>query len=71
MSFAPGRGFYPDGSGADCCLRLKFAAHEPKVIEEGIKRLGKEIARLRRRLDSDAASGTPDASEPGVLRRGQ
>jgi DNA-binding transcriptional MocR family regulator len=57
VSFAPGRGFYPDGSGADCCLRLNFAAHEPKAIEEGIKRLGKAIARLRRRLDSDAALG--------------
>jgi len=56
-SFAPGSGFYPDGSGDDCCLRLNCAAHPPEVIEEGIRRLGKAIARLRRRLDSDAALG--------------
>jgi DNA-binding transcriptional MocR family regulator len=59
VSFAPGSWFFQEGPGDDCCLRLKFAAHEPKVIEEGIRRLGKAIALLR--------LGTPDASEAPVL----
>ena len=56
-SFAPGSGFHPDGSGDDCCLRLNFAAHPPEVIEEGIKRLGKAIAVLSRRLDGGVTLG--------------
>ena len=57
VSFAPGSGFCPDGSGDSCCLRLNFAAHPPEVIEEGIKRLGKAITVLHRRLDGGVTLG--------------
>lgn len=46
VSFDPGKYFFPDGEENENCLRLNFTTHPPKVIEEGIKRLGKAIKRL-------------------------
>jgi GntR family transcriptional regulator/MocR family aminotransferase len=44
--FAPGTGFFPDGTGGGGWLRLNFVAQAPDQIEEGIKRLGTAIYRL-------------------------
>ena len=38
VAFVPGAAFYPDRSGRNTA-RLSFSLNEPKVIEEGIKRL--------------------------------
>ncbi|HKY54028.1 MAG TPA: PLP-dependent aminotransferase family protein [Anaerolineales bacterium] len=45
--FAPGNEFFPDSSGGKNWLRLNFVAQTPDQIDEGIKRLGKAIKRLR------------------------
>ena len=45
-AFAPGRVFVPGGSDCDNYLRLNFAAEPRSEIEEGIRRLGRAIARL-------------------------
>ncbi len=47
VAFAPGNGFFPDGLGGRNWLRLNFVAQPPEQIEEGMKRLGKAIERLR------------------------
>lgn len=47
VSFAPGNIFFPDNLKSTSCLRLNFAAHAPEEIEEGIKRLGKALHRLK------------------------
>ncbi|HSB02281.1 MAG TPA: PLP-dependent aminotransferase family protein [Anaerolineales bacterium] len=46
VSFAPGNGFFLDGTSGRDWLRLNFVAQAPVQIEEGIKRLGKAIKRL-------------------------
>jgi GntR family transcriptional regulator/MocR family aminotransferase len=46
VDFAPGNGFFPEGTGGRNWLRLNFVAHEPDQIDEGIKRLGKAIKHL-------------------------
>lgn len=46
VAFAPGDGFFPNGSYGQSCMRLNFAAQPPEVIEEGIRRLGRAIRRL-------------------------
>ena len=43
VAFAPGGGFFPDGSEGDSFLRLNYVSHPPDEIEEGIRRLGKAI----------------------------
>ena len=48
--FAPGNGFFPDGLGGQNWLRLNFVAQAPDQIDEGMKRLGKAIKRLRATL---------------------
>ena len=48
--FAPGNEFFPDKSGGRTWLRLNFVAQAPDQIEEGIKRLGKAISRLKAAL---------------------
>jgi len=45
--FAQGNGFFPDGLGGRNWLRLNFVAQAPDQINEGIKRLGKAIKRLK------------------------
>lgn len=44
VAFVPGQAFHPDGSG-DNALRLSYSTSDEATIEEGIKRLGKLIAR--------------------------
>jgi GntR family transcriptional regulator/MocR family aminotransferase len=46
VAFAPGSTFFPDRSDGEHSMRLNFAAHPPKAIEDGIKRLGKAIKQL-------------------------
>src|SRR5512138_2356073 len=46
VDFAPGNGFFPDGTGGTNWLRLNFVAQSPEQIHEGIKRLGKAIKHL-------------------------
>lgn len=45
--FTPGNSFFPDGSSGEYCMRLNFATNSPEEIEEGVKRLGKALHRLR------------------------
>jgi len=47
VAFAPGDSFFPEGSGDQDWMRLNFVAQSVEEIEEGIKRLGKAIKRLR------------------------
>jgi 2-aminoadipate transaminase len=47
VAFVPGTAFYVDGRGHDA-LRLTFATCPTDMIEEGIKRLGKAIARRQK-----------------------
>jgi 2-aminoadipate transaminase len=48
VAFVPGPAFYADGSGHDA-LRLTFATCAEDMIDEGIKRLGKAIERIKKR----------------------
>ena len=50
VEFSPGNSFFPDGLGGSSWLRLNFVAQAPDQIEEGIKRLGKAMKRLRAAL---------------------
>jgi 2-aminoadipate transaminase len=47
VAFVPGTAFYADGRGRDA-LRLTFATCAEDMIDEGIKRLGKAIARKKK-----------------------
>ena len=47
VEFSPGESFFPDRTGSENWLRLNFVVQPPERIEEGIKRLGKAIKRLR------------------------
>lgn len=44
VAFVPGAPFYPCGGGARC-IRLNFSYCRPEIIEEGIARLGRVLAR--------------------------
>lgn len=46
VDFAPGTGFFPEGTNGRNWLRLNFVAQTPDQIDEGIKRLGKALKRL-------------------------
>jgi GntR family transcriptional regulator/MocR family aminotransferase len=46
VAFAPGNGFFPEGSQGEDWMRLNFVSHSVEEIEEGIKRLGSAIRRL-------------------------
>ena len=48
ISFVIGEVFYSDGRGQDR-IRLNFTAQPPEQIEEGIKRLGRALKRVRRK----------------------
>ena len=50
VTFVPGNGFFPDAIGGKNWLRLNFVAQAPDQIEEGIKRLGRAIQRLKTTL---------------------
>jgi DNA-binding transcriptional MocR family regulator len=47
VDFAPGSPFFSDGIQSSSWLRLNFVAQPPGQIEDGIKRLGKAIKRLK------------------------
>jgi 2-aminoadipate transaminase len=47
VAFAPGSGFFLEGSEGCEWMRLNFVASSVEEIDEGIKRLGKAIKRLR------------------------
>jgi 2-aminoadipate transaminase len=47
VAFVPGQGFHPDLSGSNT-MRLNFSNVPPDQIREGVRRLGRAIAR---RLD--------------------
>ena len=47
VDFSPGGGFFADGTEGLNWLRLNFVAQAPDQIEEGMKRLGKSLKRLR------------------------
>jgi GntR family transcriptional regulator/MocR family aminotransferase len=47
VAFAPGNIFFPEGSAGQDRLRLNFVAQPVEDINEGIKRLGKAIKKLR------------------------
>ncbi|MDD3825382.1 MAG: PLP-dependent aminotransferase family protein [Anaerolineae bacterium] len=50
VAFVPGRAFYPGGNDGRCCMRLNFSYSRPEIIEEGIKRLGRAMARQMAQL---------------------
>ena len=50
VAFVPGRAFYPGGNDGRCCMRLNFSYSKPEIIEEGIKRLGRAMARQMAQL---------------------
>lgn len=49
MAFVPGNSFFIDGVSGEDWLRLNFASQPIDDIEEGIKRLGRALQRLRNR----------------------
>ncbi len=54
VTFAPGSLFFP-AERPQPYLRLNFAMHPPDVIEEGIRRLGRALARLLAQRRNEAA----------------
>jgi DNA-binding transcriptional MocR family regulator len=54
VDVARGDRFFPEGKDGDNWLRLNFVSQAPDRIDEGIRRLGKAIERLR--ADSSVAS---------------
>lgn len=42
VTYVPGDGFYPDGSGRNC-MRLAFCYADPEKIEDGIRRLAEVL----------------------------
>jgi len=49
VAFAPGNLFFTDGASGDEWLRLNFASQTEEDIEEGIKRLGGAMRRMKNR----------------------
>ena len=47
VDFSPGNGFFSEGLEGRSWLRLNFVAQAPDQIEEGIRRLGRAVKRLR------------------------
>jgi len=47
VDFVPGSSFYPDGADGKDRLRLNFVVQPPEEIEEGIRRLGKAIGKIK------------------------
>ncbi len=46
VDFAPGSRFFLDAREGDPFLRLTFAAHEPGILEEGVRRLARALRRV-------------------------
>jgi len=53
-TFAPGRSFFPTAREGRSYMRLNFAAQPPEAIIEGIKRLGRAMAKLDAERDDVA-----------------
>lgn len=47
VAFVPGNAFYVDGSGNNT-LRLNFSNADQEMIEEGIRRLGKVLGKMKK-----------------------
>jgi GntR family transcriptional regulator/MocR family aminotransferase len=47
VEYAPGPRFFPQPAAGEGYMRLNFATQTPEEIEEGIKRLGRALQRLR------------------------
>jgi 2-aminoadipate transaminase len=47
VAFSPGNSFFIDGISGDDWIRLNFAAQPVEDIEEGIKRLGTALKRIK------------------------
>ena len=47
VAFAPGRSYFPEGNTGQDWMRLNFVAPTEEEIEEGIKRLGRTIKKMR------------------------
>jgi GntR family transcriptional regulator / MocR family aminotransferase len=47
VAFSPGKNFFPEASAGQDWMRLNFVAQPEQEIEDGIKRLGMAIKRLR------------------------
>jgi 2-aminoadipate transaminase len=47
VAFAPGKNFFPEASAGQDWMRLNFVAQPEQEIEDGIRRLGMAIKRLR------------------------
>jgi GntR family transcriptional regulator/MocR family aminotransferase len=47
VAFAPGKAFFPEGSGGQDWMRLNFVSQPEEENEAGIQRLGQAIKRLR------------------------
>jgi DNA-binding transcriptional MocR family regulator len=47
VSFAPGNSFFIDGVSGDDWIRLNFASQPVEDIEEGVKRLGAALRRMK------------------------
>jgi GntR family transcriptional regulator/MocR family aminotransferase len=47
VAFAPGNNFFPEGTAGQDWMRLNFAAQSEEEIEQGIRRLGKAIKRMK------------------------
>ncbi len=45
VDFAPGGLFFPEAREGAPFLRLNFAAHEPRLLEEGVRRLARAVRR--------------------------
>ena len=61
VTFTPGSFFFP-GAREQPYMRLNFTMHEPQVIEEGIRRLGRAIGRYR--AQAQDAKGEKERRRP-------
>jgi len=63
VTYAPGDGFFPDGSGKNC-MRLAFCYAQPEAITEGIRRLSEVVEdRLELYRAFIAAGALPERKE--------
>lgn len=65
VTFVPGDGFFPDGSGKNC-MRLAFCYAEPERIGEGIRRLAEVIEDRLELYRAFIAAGAIPAPEEGA-----
>lgn len=66
VTYAPGDGFYPDGTTGKNCMRLAFCYATPEQIEEAIKRLAEVIEDRLELYRAFIAAGALTALEEGA-----